>query len=1198
MRTLISSKTSLSGAVAKKILILFAALLALLIVAYLVVTSGFFFKAVIAPKVGAAIGADLKVGSASISPFSRVALGSFEITAPGKATLLKANEIRLGYSLISILRGTIAVAEISIIRPEVTLVTEADGTSNLDPILAKFASDGTTPPPAPKGGEPTQIVVTNVKLEGATLRSVTKLKDGGEKVAEVRDLNIALDKLGNGASGTLSISGSVALSEKGAAGSADSLAAKLSGKFDLGLGQGLEPQILKGSLVAEVGQTAGKFAEYAGLSANVQCDLTPSEIKGLILSLNKGTEGLGSVKVSGPLDTAKSEGRILVEISSIDRNLLNFAGLNQGMDFRDTRFSSTNQIELTQGGAFITVGGVLGGRQISILKDGKATPELNLDIEYQTSVNLAESVAVLQKFQINGASAGQPLISGELDRPMNLSWGTTVKGFRDAGLNLSVTNFNLAQWGSLAGTNIKSGAAELDLKLVSQQDGKQVRLSLGAVLRGLGLTTGTNAYENLDARFLMTGTLEELKRFNSPDFKLSLAQGGQQVMEASGTLRHDLEKQESSGQISAQTTLNRLFALAKLPDMSATGGMGRMSMTFSQSAAAQSANGSLGLEDFTGVAAGSHFEKYGAKFDFNVDMKQDVLTINKAGVALTEGFNKGGAIDLSGKFDTKKGAGQVTYKVLGLNQFGVRPFIESAMAGKKLVSISIDSDGSASLDPAAASTIKADLQIANWVVDDPSGAIPKTPLSVGLKLDGGMEKQLITLRQVLVQLAPTERAKNSLSIAGKVDLASTNAAPGQLTIKSESLDATTYYNLFAGGSASTNTPPTTATPPVAATGTTNPPAGLPIKDLVVDVDIGRLYLRDIAISSWVTKIAIKNDVVDINPLKLAINGGSIDGNIRADMRTPEPGIAAKLNVAQVPLAPILATFSEEGASDVKGEVFLKTDISTQGKPGTPTHMGLAGAVDLMMTNMVYEVAGPKMKLILLPIAAALRVPELTQAPILWVAAKSTLQPGKIALNQAAVESAAFYADLTGDIAMDSVLTNSTLALPVDLSIRRSYAERAKILPPNTPPDAKHAKMPSFLRVEGTIGAPASKINWAGLASFGISALANIDGLDPKLTQGLQGVTGLLQGGGNSTNASSNPLGGVLQGVGGIFGGKADGATNAPAATNAPSGLGGVLQGVGGLFGAKPTNNVPATNAPPAATNAPALNPLDLFRKRN
>lgn len=1197
MRIQFNKHSKRAGAVGKKLLLVLGALFALVVVAYLVVTSGFFFKSMIAPRVGAAIGADLKVGSASISPFSRVALGSFEITAPGRPTLLKANEIRLGYNLVSILRGTILVNEVSIIRPEVVLVTEADGTSNLDPILAKLSSGGAESTQPPAAGEPLQIAISNVKLEGATIRNVVKLKGGGENVTEIRDLTITLDKLANGGVGSLSISGGVGMSEPGSGGVSESLSAKLAGKFDVGIGQQLEPQVLKGSMTMEVGQVSGKFTEYAGLAAAIQCDLSPTEIKGLVLSLTKGSQALGSVRVSGPLDAAKKEGRVLVEVNSIDRNLLNFAGLNQGMDFRDSRFSSTNQVELTQGGSFITLGGVLGGRQISILKDGKSTPELNLDIEYQTSVNLADSVAVLQQFQVNGTAGGQPLIRGELDRPMNLSWGTTVKGFRDAGLNLVLTNFNLAQWGSLVGTNLRAGSLGVDLKLLSQKDGKQVRISLGVGMRGLGMANGTNLYENLDASFGLTGTLEEMKRFDSPEFKLAMSQGGLPVVDAVGSLRHDLEKQESSGQITAQTVVNRLLGLAQVPDIAASAGTGRLNVAFSQSATAQSANGSLALEDFTGTAQGNRFEKYGAKFDFNVDMKQSLLTINKAGVALTEGFNKGGTIDLSGKFDTAKGAGQLSYKILGLNQFGVRPFVESAMAGKKLLSMTIDSDGALSLDPAGSSSIKSQLQVSNWVVDDPSGSIPKTPLAVGLKLDGGMEKQLITLREVLVQLAPTERAKNALSIVGKVDLATTNAAPGQLAIKSESFDATTYYNLFAGGPASTNaaaSPP----PPVAASGSaTNTTSGLPVKDLVVDLDIGRFYLRDIDISNWVTKVAIKNDVVDINPLKLAINGGSIDGTIRADMRTPEPGIAAKLNVAQVPLAPILATFSEEGTSDLKGEMFLKTDISTSGQAGTPAHMGLAGAMELMLTNMVYEVAGPKMKMILIPIAAALRVPELASAPILWVAAKSTMVPGKVSLNQAAVESAAFYADVTGDIAMDTVLTNSTLALPIDLSIRRSYAERSKLLPPNTPPDAKHAKMPRFLRVEGTIGAPESKIDWSGLASFGLSALANIDGLDPKLSQGLQGVTGLLQGGGKSTNGAANPLGGVLQGVGGLLGNQGTQGTNAPATTNAPAGVGGLLQGVGGLFGKQPTEPK-GTNAPPAATNAPSSNPLDLFRRRN
>ena len=52
----------------------------LAVVAYFVATSSAFFKAVVLPKVSAALHADVSVSDASISPFSKVELLDLKVT--------------------------------------------------------------------------------------------------------------------------------------------------------------------------------------------------------------------------------------------------------------------------------------------------------------------------------------------------------------------------------------------------------------------------------------------------------------------------------------------------------------------------------------------------------------------------------------------------------------------------------------------------------------------------------------------------------------------------------------------------------------------------------------------------------------------------------------------------------------------------------------------------------------------------------------------------------------------------------------------------------------------------------------------------------------------------------------------------------------------------------------------------------------
>src|SRR5205814_1021786 len=109
--------------------------------------------------------------------------------------------------------------------------------------------------------------------------------------------------------------------------------------------------------------------------------------------------------------------------------------------------------------------------------------------------------------------------------------------------------------------------------------------------------------------------------------------------------------------------------------------------------------------------------------------------------------------------------------------------------------------------------------------------------------------------------------KNQLELSGKIDLAKTNATPGQLTLQADSLDLTPCYDLFAGK------PPTTpaAEPqkkaaPAPAPQSTAPrvepeEVSLPFKQFSFDAKIGRFYLRELAVSNFVTSAKIDNNKV-------------------------------------------------------------------------------------------------------------------------------------------------------------------------------------------------------------------------------------------------------------------------------------------------------------------------------------------------
>src|SRR5437763_15235292 len=169
----------------RKLLTIAGALLVLLVISYFVATSAAFFKGVILPRVGKALNAEITVGDASLSPFARIVLRQLKAKTTGAEPLLQADEVRLRYSLWSIIRGNIKVDEVTLDSPTILIVQNADGSSNLDPLLGK--EEKTAAKPTARPSKPLQLDVKNVTFKNLSLRAVQNFKDGGRQTIELSD---------------------------------------------------------------------------------------------------------------------------------------------------------------------------------------------------------------------------------------------------------------------------------------------------------------------------------------------------------------------------------------------------------------------------------------------------------------------------------------------------------------------------------------------------------------------------------------------------------------------------------------------------------------------------------------------------------------------------------------------------------------------------------------------------------------------------------------------------------------------------------------------------------------------------------------------------------------------------------------------------------------------------------------------------
>jgi uncharacterized protein involved in outer membrane biogenesis len=970
-----SSKPAKRRSWRRRLLFISGGLFVLLLVAYFVVTSSVFFKGVILPRASKSVGGQITVAEASISPFSQIHLRNLKIQTTGTEPLLQAEDVRLRYSLWSILRGTLKADEVTVVSPVVQIIENADGTSNLDPLVKKEEKPATKP--SPQSTKPPQIDLKNFALKNAVVRRVKNLKDGGWEVTELSGVNITLDQFKNGQPGKLTMAAGLKMTRP----TNDVLEARIGGNMEFTLGADLIPLVLKAKVEQEVLKAEGSLRELAGHRTTFTGDVTPTEVKEFSLRFNQGDKLLGELKATGPLDLARKEGRLKLEITSIDRQVLNLIGAPMGVDFGTTTLNSTTEISLTQGGSIIAANTRFNAAKFSLTQKGQTTPPLDLQLACNVTVNTATESAEVQTFTLDGTQNQKPLLRGSLSRPMTLAWGKNAAATGDSVLELAVTDFDLAAWKPFIGDAVSAGRLSAQVNLISEQGGKQLKLGVTSQIADLSAQLGEKSLTQAALTVKLNGQVTDFKKINLSEYRLDLTQQAQPALTVSGSAGFD-----------------------------------------------------------------------GAAFDLQTQ-------------------------------------------------------IEAVMA--RLL-----------------------------------GSGPATPLTVGVKLDGTFINQVLDLRQLQLALTPTQRApKNELNVTGHFDL-STSTTKGRLNIKADTFDVTQLYDAFAGENSSATTPAGAPTQPSPASsaGNVEPDAvNLPLQ-LTAEANLGRVYLHEIAITNWQTTAKVDSGKFALDPCQLTLNGAPVTASVDLNLGVKGYIYAFSMLMDKVPLEPIANTFSPADRGKYRGLILASAQIKGAGVTDASLQKNLSGQVSFTFTNANIELVGPKTKRLIVPIAALLRVNEITQTPLNWLDAQTELGGGNLRLNRFTVQSEAFEARTQGVIPLAQVLTNSPLNLPVEFSLRRSLAEKSSLLPPNTPPDARYAMLPKFVTLKGTLGDPKSDLNELALGGM------------------------LLKSGV-----------GVAEKLGVNVGGK----------------TGDAIKGVGNLLtGQRPANtNQSGTNA------APKFNPLDLFKKK-
>ena len=981
----------------KKLGIIAGAPVVLLVIAWFVVTSDAFFKGSILPRIGKAMNATLTADSASISPFSQVTLRGVKLQTTGAEPLLTVTELRTRYSLTAMLGGTIKVDEVLIDSPVVTVVENADGTRNTDALSQGVKAEAKETKPAPTAtSKPPQVDLKNFNLKNATVRYIRNYAGGTRDVIECTGINITLDDVKNGAAGKLAF----ALDAKADLNPPDAaprgtLAAKHDGRYAFTLGPDLMPTQISGSDKVDITQATGALKELAGSGLDFTAEMTPSEIKGVVVSFRKSGTALGELRVSGPFDAVKREGKLTLTVAGIDRKLLNLAGAIAGLDFGSTLVNSTNLIEITKGGAMVAVSGRLGIAAMQVTRAGQTTPTLELATDYALTVDTGKSSATLRTLNLDGQQNGRALLKSELSAPMTFAWGNAASAVGDAALTLTLADLNLGDWKPFLGDSVAGGTINAKLALLSQEAGKKLGVEL------------TSAIANLTT---------------APGAKI-----------------------------------------------------------------------------------------LSAKMNLSTTIKQ-----------------QGDALTVSGKLTI--------------------PELTSRNGTNEL-------------------------------------RLPVTSADFDLTKTG----EVIEIRQCLAKLVATARAKNELSLAGRVDMTKPEAITGSLKLTADALDLTAYYDLFTGTTVSSPTKP--AKPAPAADASKEPDAmTLPFRNFTFEATLARIYLREIDIANLQANAMLDGGNVSVKPLQFSLNGTPVKASLDLNLGVTGFQYEFTFDAPKVPLAPLVNSYQPERKGQVGGTATASAQLKGAGVTGGSLQKNLTGQFDLVATNLnlsLGNVRTPVIKSIINVIVAipgAIRNPgaavgnllgsllgakpsgngwvdELMKSPVNAIVAHGTAGNGKIELKESFVESAAFRGGATGAIDIATVLTNSVMHFPVTVALSKGLSDPIGLTPANTPTNAVYVLLPDFVKMRGTLGLPKPDVNYLVLAQLA-----------------LQSGSGIL---GNTGGAATDQVGGALGAIGGLLGGKQSttNSTNLAPTNAAPADD--LIRGLGGLLGGK-KKTVP-TNSPGAPT---------------
>ncbi len=1103
-------------------------------VVYFVLTSGWFVRSVVLPRVGDSLGATLTAESVSLSPWSSLQASGVRLAPKGGEPLMEVGSLLARYSLWSILRGSIVVDEVVLDRPVVTVVARKGGKSNLDALMSSV------PKSAPsKSSRPPTLAIRNVSLKGGVVRFDHEDAGGHRFRAAATGLDVALDKLVSNEPTRTKLGAGLEWETSGGVGDG-----RMAGRVDgdvvtrLNAEMGLEGVV--GLLRLDLLEASGGMQRMKGLGATLDVAMGTTTLTNLTLKFAQDGKTMGQLSAKGQLRLSDSEVRLAYDVQRLDARVLGLLGAVAGVDLGDASMTASGRVDWLERGTMLATDGTLNVAALSVGTLRGRTKAVDIGVQHRAVLNQRTRSLLVEQLNLGVRQGGAALISGSLDNGLNISWDKTAPGFREATYTVNVTELNLADWAPLLPLDEVRGGMEGVAKVTFDDAGRSCVLKLDGSGKGLGLAAGGRRYEGLGMKARVVARLRDFEHFNTDAFELELKADGSRLAMITGIADGQVTSGKLGAQVDVEVPLATALKLHPIEAVNLREGSLKAGLMVSARGGLDQADAdlSINLTDLSGRIGGLELTRYQALVAATAGRSGTAIAIRKLSVSGQSGVDSGGSIECFGQYDLATENGRLDLKLIGVNQSMLQPFVAPSLAPNRLVSLNLDLDAKASVTKGGKASASGRGSLSKVIVSHPDGRIPEVPFGLALDFDGSTDGTLTELRRANVSLGPTDRATNRIEMTALIDLGTNSPQPSRVTVKSTSLDLTPLYDLLSSATNSVKSTPSTGEPAAVQ---------LPMRQLTATVDIPKLYLHEIDLSNISGKAVVQDNVVSLDDAALRFNGAPVQAKAKVNLGRPGYEYALSFSADRIPIAPVVNSLLPTLRNLAEGTVIASADVRGAGVTGLSLKKSLAGFVDLRATNCEVRIPSepiqvPALLSRYIPIlpetihpAAILTLIGKTSVlaePFRVLEARADMGQGVIKVSNARFLSAAMGVQVAGDIRIADDLNQSVLDLPISLA----FASGNQLPALRTVGRAAGTlQKPSFKPDVLGLGAVVGSVTLPGIGNVGTKATDALKAAGSNLNQATGGVLNKAASAveavaNQDPKAPGNPLGGLIKGV--------------------------------------------------------------------